>query len=85
MRDFLKQVEETLQKRETAYPPYGDEAAKISAIWNILYSDKPMTRSLVPRFMIILKLVRDSGSQKDDHLIDMVGYITKAYEADIAR
>lgn len=80
MRDFLKQVEATLSKREKVYPPYRDEAQKISEIWNILYPNRPMEPQLVPRFMVVLKLVRDSGSDSHDHLIDVVGYIAKADE-----
>lgn len=85
MRKFLKQVDDILSQREKAYPPYLDEAEKVATIWNTLYPNQPMTSRLVPRFMVVLKLVRDSGSQKDDHLIDIVGYITKAYEADFDR
>ncbi len=62
------------------YPPYADEAEKISKVWNALYPNNPMPPRLIPRFMVVLKMVRDSGSQRDDHLYDMVGYVAKAYE-----
>lgn len=80
MRDFLRHVDETLKAREASYPPYAVESEKIAKIWNTLYEGRPMTAELVPRFMVVLKLVRDSGSANDDHLIDIVGYITKAAE-----
>lgn len=80
VRPFLQRVEDTLKERESKYPAYATEAEKIAKIWETLYPNSPMTSLLVPRFMVVLKLVRDSGSSSDDHLIDAVGYIAKAME-----
>lgn len=80
MHWFLEEVSSILEDRGASYPSYSEEAEKISKVWSALYPQYAIPPRMVPRFMMIVKQVRDSGSQKDDHLVDLVGYTTKAAE-----
>jgi len=76
-KDFLRRVGDTLDARATTYPAYSAEAKQVSAVWNVLYSNKHMTPADVAVLMLIVKLVRFSAGNSPDSLIDLVGYAAR--------
>lgn len=74
---LLKDVSDVLEQRATTYPPYQEEADRVSLVWNALYGKREITPNLVPMFLIVMKLVRLANRHDRDSVLDMVGYLEK--------
>lgn len=76
---FLDSVKATLTERATTYPPYSDEAYKVSLIWSALQDHKAISPQDVAELMLIVKLVRHAGGNSPDSLVDLVGYAARLH------
>lgn len=71
--NLLDKTKSILDQRQKEYGDVGDNVRKIIGMFNILTGLK-LSYKHYYLFFLIVKLVREESSHKEDNLIDIIGY-----------